>query len=218
VYLSEYQLRQEIIWVTRIVTEQGLVRSSDGNISARLDENRFLVTPSGLYKMAMATEDPVIVNWDGKVLKGKKNYIPTSELRMHLEIYRLRRDINAVLHAHPPHCIALTIDEIPFPTDLLPEVLLELGDVPTAPYARPGSKELALSIRDYILDNNAILLSHHGSINVGRTLEEALITLERLEHTARIYYLSKAMGELRTLSKEEVDDLRDRGKKARKGD
>ena len=103
---SEYRLRQEIVRVTRIVANQGLVRSSDGNISIRLEADRFLVTPSGLYKMAMEPDDPIIVDSSGTVLVGKPGLRPTSEINMHLEAYRQRPDIQAVLHAHPPFATA----------------------------------------------------------------------------------------------------------------
>lgn len=207
-YRNEYQLRQEIIWVTRIVTEQGLVRSSDGNISVRIDDNRFLMTPRGLYKMAMETEDPIVVDWEGNVLKGKGGYLPTTEMRMHLEIYRQRPDVNAVLHAHPPHCVALTIASLGFPTEMMPEIMSTIGDVPTVRYAPPGSEELVLQMRASIKEHDALLLSHHGSITVGKTVEEALIILERLEHMARIYSIALRLGEPRPLPEEEIVRLR----------
>ena len=111
--LSEYQLRQEIIRVTRIVANQGLIRSSDGNLSVRLGENRFLMTPSGLYKMSMEPDDPIVVNEKGEVLIGKPGLKPTSEINMRLEAFRQRPDVNAVLHAHPPYATALTIAACP---------------------------------------------------------------------------------------------------------
>ena len=209
--LSEYNLRQEIVRVTRIVANQGLIRSSDGNISVRLDDEKFLVTPSGLYKMAMEPDDPIIVNQLGDVLAGKPGLQPTSEIGMHLEAYHQRPDVNAVLHAHPPYATELTIAGIPFPTDLLPEVLIALGDVPTAPYATPGTQALAESIRTLILDHNAVLLGNHGSISVGKTLEDALIGLERLEHAALTYFLARALGEPIPLPDDELSHLRQIG-------
>lgn len=204
---SEYRLRQEIVRVTRLVANQGLIRSSDGNISMRLGDNRFLVTPSGLYKMSMEPDDPVIVDSAGQVVEGKDGLRPTSELNMHLEAYRQRPDINAVLHAHPPFATALTIAEMPFPTDYMPEVIMALGKVPTAPYARPGTVDLAASIREPIREHNNLLLSHHGSLSVAETLEEALIALERLEHAAYTYYVARAFGEPVPLPRDELADL-----------
>lgn len=213
--INEYRLRKEIVRVTRIVANQGLIRSSDGNISVRLDDDRFLVTPSGLYKMAMEPDDPIIVDNRGMVMYGKPGLRPTSEVGMHLEAFRQRPDINAVLHAHPPYASALTIAGIPFPTDLLPEVLIALGDVPTAPYATPGTKALAESIQTLIKEHNTVLLSNHGSISVGITLEETLITLERLEHAAYTYHLARGLGNLHPLPDDELVNLRELGSKLR---
>jgi L-fuculose-phosphate aldolase len=114
--LNEYRFRQEIIRVTRIVANQGLIRSSDGNISVRLDDSRFLVTPSGLYKMTMELDDPIIVDPTGKIIEGKAGLKPTSEVDMHLEAYHQRPEINAVLHAHPPYATALTAMPMPLST------------------------------------------------------------------------------------------------------
>lgn len=205
--MSEYRLRQEIIRVTRIVASQGLVRSSDGNISVRLDEERFLVTPSGLHKMSMGADDALVVDGEGRVLEGKDGLRPTSELNMHLEAYRQRPDIQAVLHAHPPYATALTIAGLPFPTDYMPEVLMALGPVPIAPYARPGTQALAESIREPIRSHNNILLSHHGSLSVGLTLAETLIALERLEAAAYTFHLARGLGQAVPLPTEELNIL-----------
>jgi L-fuculose-phosphate aldolase len=213
--ISEYQLRQEMIRVTRIVANQGLIRSSDGNLSARLDESRFLMTPSGLYKMSMEPDDPIVVNENGEVLNGKPGLKPTSEINMHLEAFRQRPDINAVLHAHPPYATALTIAGLSFPTDYLPEVLIALGDVPVAQYGTPGTPALAESIQEFIKDHNAVILSHHGSITVGKSLEEALIALERLEHAAYTYYLAHNLSTPVPLPDKELDHLRNIGNQIR---
>jgi L-fuculose-phosphate aldolase len=213
--LHEYYVRQEIIRVTRIVANQGLIRSSDGNISVRLEADRFLVTPSGLYKMSMEPDDPIVVDSAGQVIEGKPGLKPTSEVGMHLEVYRQRLDVNAVLHAHPPYATALTITGLPFPTDLLPEVLIALGEVPTASYATPGTPALAESIHALITEHNAVMLSNHGSITVGQTLEEALIALERLEHAAYTYHLACALGELNPIPNDELARLREIGQRIR---
>jgi L-fuculose-phosphate aldolase len=213
--LNEFRLRQEIVRVTRIVANQGLVRSSDGNISIRLDQGRYLVTPSGLYKMSMEPDDPLVVNSKGEVLIGKPGLKPTSELNMHLEAYRQRPDINAVLHAHPPYATALTIAGLPFPTDYLPEVLVALGDVPTAQYGTPGTPQLGETIRELIKCHNSVILSHHGSITVGQTLEETLIALERLEHAAYTYFLAHELGTPIPLADDELEQLRKMGERVR---
>jgi L-fuculose-phosphate aldolase len=213
--IREQSLREEVVRVNRIVAEAGLIRSSDGNISVRLDEERFLITPSGIYKLAMQPEDLIVVDREGRALTAVRGLRPTSEILMHLEAYRQRPDIQAVLHAHPPYATAITIAGLPFPVDLMPEVLLGLGDVPTAPYGTPGTLDLAASIREPIRTCDNVLLSHHGSISVGRTLEEALIALERLEHAAYTYYLARTLGAPIPLPAQEVELLREKGRRLR---
>ena len=176
-----------------------MIRSSDGNISTRLDNELFLITPSGMYKKRLKPEHLLIVNWEGDKLKGKRDLQPTSEILMHLEAYRQREDIRAVLHAHPPYSTALTIAGIPFPSDIIPEVLIALREVPTVPYATPGTLDLALSIREPIKTHNAILLKNHGSLTVGKTLEGALLALERMELAAQMYYLASNLGKVNPL-------------------
>jgi L-fuculose-phosphate aldolase len=204
----EQKFRKEIVYTNRVCVESGLIRSSDGNISIRLEDDRFLVTPSGLYKRRLKPKQLLIVNHQGEVIKGQGSLKPSSELLMHLEAYRQREDIRAVLHAHPPYSTALTIAGIPFPTDIVPEVLALLGEVPAAPYATPGTQDLALSISDLIKTHNAILLSHHGSLTVGKTLEEALLALERMELAAQLYTLAHNLGKIIPLPEEEIKRLR----------
>jgi len=209
------QLRREVIRIQRIVADQGLACSSDGNISVRAGENRFLITPSGLHKMSMGEDDLVVVDGKGQVVEGRPGLAPTSEVLMHLEAYRERPDIRAVLHAHPPCAVALTIAGVPFPMDIIPEALIGLGSVPVAPYATPGTPELAASIRGLLAETNTILLSHHGSLTVGKTLEEALIALERMEHTAHTFFLAKAAGGIQPLPADEIARLQEIGRKWR---
>jgi L-fuculose-phosphate aldolase len=205
---NESTLRDELVRVTRILAERGLIRSSDGNVSARLDENLLLITPSGMYKIAMSPEDLIVVDLEGKVRQTRSGLHPTTEMLMHLEVYRQRPDVNAVIHAHPPFSTALTIAGKPFPAEYIPEVLVALGDVPTAAYATPGTQSLADSIHELILTHDCILLSHHGSLNVGRTLEDALIAIERMEHAVYILWISQALGTPIPLPLAELENLR----------
>jgi L-fuculose-phosphate aldolase len=211
----EQRFRKEIVFTNQVCVESGLISSSDGNISVRLADDRFLVTPSGLYKRRLKPKHLLIVNKQGKITKGKGRLRPSSELLMHLEAYRQREDINAVLHAHPPYSTALTIAGIPFPTDIIPEVLIALGEVPTVPYATPGTPDLALSIREPIKTHNAILLKNHGSLTVGGTLEDALIALERMEHAAQLYYLAHNLGKIIPLPDAEIQILKAIGEQIR---
>ncbi|MGC9400332.1 MAG: class II aldolase/adducin family protein [Anaerolineae bacterium] len=205
---NELELKQQMVDVAHILAESGLISSSDGNISVKVERDRFLATPSGLYKRTMGVDDIIVVDVDGEFLEGRSGLQPTSEIKMHMEVYRQRADVEAVLHAHPPYAVALTIAEIPFPVHLIPEVLLALGDVPTAEYATPGTQDLAWSIRALVRDHDAMLLSHHGSLTVGKTLTEALIALERLEAAARTYYLAHGLGTPVPLPEVELERLR----------
>jgi L-fuculose-phosphate aldolase len=210
---AEYKLRKELVRITRLMVEQGLIRSSDGNISARLDDGddgkgRYLVTPSNRYKLSIEPEDLVLVRLDGKILKNWNGLVPSSEWKLHREVYRLRPDVRAVLHAHPPYSTALTITGQPFPVDLIPEVMASFGGVPIAPYALPGTEALAESIQPYVGQYDAILLSHHGSVTAGKTLEDALLALEKVEHAARIYFIARSLGSIVPLPPEEVELLR----------
>jgi L-fuculose-phosphate aldolase len=191
------------------------MRSSNGNISVRLDASRFLITPSGGYKLFTQPEDLVIIDWDGEVLDGPPGARPSSEYRIHMEAYRQRPDIHAALHAHPPYAIALTLADIPFPADLVPEAAVTLGQVPTIPYERPGTNTLARSIREAIQASDAILLSHHGSLTVGATLQDALVTLERLEHVVQMFYIARTMGNVHPLPPDEAARLLKLGREHR---
>ncbi len=206
--VKEKQYRKQIVCTNRICVENGLIRSSDGNISIRLDEDRFLITPSGLYKRRMKSNQILVVNRKGELIRGKGTLKPSSELLMHMEAYRQREDISAVLHAHPPYSTALTIAGIPFPENIVPEVLALLGEVATAPYAVPGTQDLAQSIREPIKNHDAILLSNHGSLTVGKTLEQALIALERMEFVAQLYFLAYNLGKVTSLPEEEIKRLK----------
>jgi L-fuculose-phosphate aldolase len=212
---SKASLCREIIRIVRILSDQGLIRSSDGNVSVRWMPNRYIVTPSGLHKMDLTPRDLVVVDGAGLVLAGRPGLSPTSEVLMHLEAYRLRPDVHAVIHAHPPYATALTIAGIDLPIDIIPETLLALGRVPTAPYAHPGTADLALSVRPFLPDCNAMLLSHHGSLNAGRTLTRALIDLERIEHTARTFFIAKELGPIHPIPQEKTSELEEIGRRFR---
>ena len=212
---NELRLRSDLIQVNQILAEQGLIRSSDGNISVRLNRNFILITPSGVYKRSMSPEDLIVIDMDGRVDAAKTGSYPTTEMRMHLEAHRQRPDIQAVIHAHPPFSTALTIAGKPFPVEYIPEVLIGLGDIPTAAYATPGTQEMADSIHELILSHNCILLSHHGSLTVGRTLEEALVGVERMEHAAYTLWITQTFGVPIPLLPTELENLRQIGNKVR---
>lgn len=205
--LSEQEARAQIVEVGRWLYRQGLVVSTDGNLSIRLGE-RIVMTPRGACKGRLAAEDPVLVDGAGRLLQpGQGGQLPSSELAMHLEVYRQRDDVAAVLHAHPPYATALTVAGIPLYHDVLPEIALALGQVPTTRLAAPSSEDGAAAIRNLIAHHDALLLRNHGSLTVGATLEEAYLTLERVEHAARVIFMAHLLGHVGHLPGELVDEL-----------
>lgn len=196
---TEAELRQALVDCGRICYDRHLTTSNDGNISVRLDDERILITPSGLSKGRMAPEDMIMLDMQGKVLAAAPGRKPSSEAPMHLEVYQQRADVRAALHAHPVFATALSVAGLDFPADMLPEIILTLGDVPTTAYATPASHEDAEVVRPLIKDHNALLLRQHGSLTVGCDLDEALIHLERLEQVAEVFWRAQMLGTVRRL-------------------
>lgn len=201
------QLRQAILECGRLCYERKLMTANDGNISVRVDAERVLITPSGLSKGRMDVDDLILLDLEGNILQAKLGRKPSSETPMHLEAYRQRPDIRAVIHAHPIFATTLTVAGLDLPIDVLPEVLLTLGEVPTTAYATPASHEDAEVIRDLIRNHNALLLRQHGSLTVGENLEEALIHLERLEHVAQVYYQALLLGHVERIPPQALERL-----------
>jgi L-fuculose-phosphate aldolase len=191
---SEGELRLAILECGGICYARHLMTSNDGNISVRLDEGRVLITPSGISKGRMQAEDLLVIDLHGEAVSSPAGYRPSTETPMHLEVYKQRADVRAVIHAHPVFATALTVAGFDFPADILPEVLLTLGEVPVSAYATPSSHEDAEVIRPLIRSHDAILLRQHGSLTVGKDLEEALIHLERLEHVAEVFWRAQILG------------------------
>lgn len=193
-YAGERELRLAIVECGRVCYERHLLTSNDGNISVRLDEDLILITPSGISKGRMEPNDLIVLDLQGRIHQVKGDRRPSSETPMHIEVYKQRPDVRAVIHAHPVFATALTVAGLAFPIDVLPEVMLTLGDVPVSAYATPSSYEDAEVVRPLIRNNDAILLRQHGSLTVGKDLEDCLITLERIEHVAEVFWRAQAMG------------------------
>ncbi len=202
------ELRQAIIMCGRLCYERRLMTANDGNISVRVDGERILITASGVSKGRMEAEDLILLDMEGNILQAAAGRKPSSETPMHLEAYRQRPDIRAVIHAHPIFATTLTVAGHDLPLDVLPEVLLTLGEVPTTAYATPASHEDAEVIRDLIRTHNALLLRQHGSLTVGIHLEEALIHLERVEHVAQVYYQALVLGHVERIPPAALQKLR----------
>jgi L-fuculose-phosphate aldolase len=201
---SEFETRREIVEIGRRLWERRYVAANDGNISARLG-GRILVTPTGLSKGFLKPDDIVVVSESGVKLSGRTD--PTSELPMHLAVYRARADVHAVVHAHPPKATGFAVAGVPLAQCVLPEVILTLGDVPLAGYATPSTEEVARSICEFIPRFNAILLSNHGALTLGCDLSQAYFRMETVEHFAEITLAAKALGGPSPLSSDDVRKL-----------
>ncbi len=208
---SERLVRQEIVKICRLMYEKGFISASDGNVSARIGSDKILITPSGLHKGLLEANQLLIVdetgNRAGPVTPESRKLKPTSELSMHLEAYRLRPDIGAVVHAHPPITIALSIAGIPLADCLLPEVIVFLGLIPTTEYATPSSEENVRAIRQFISDHDALVLQRHGSLTVGDSPTQGFMRLETVEQNARIAFMLAQLGVRNPLPAEDVNKL-----------
>jgi L-fuculose-phosphate aldolase len=214
---KEQALREEIVRVGRLMYERGLAVGIDGNISARLDADYVLCTPSGLCKGMMTPEQLIVVDTQGhKVGPGtavNRDLQPTSEVLMHLEAYRQRPDIGGVVHAHPPITVALSIAGVSLADCMLPEVIVNLGLVPTTEYATPASQENVRAIRDLIANHDGMILQRHGTLTVGHTPWEAYMRLESLEQVARITLILQQLGRGDPLPPEHVEKLLEQRRK-----
>ena len=204
---GETDLRLAIVECGRISYERHLMTSNDGNISVRMDDGLILITPSGISKGRLCLDDLLVVDLDGNIISATADRRPSSETPMHLEVYKQRTDVRAVIHAHPIFATTLTVSGLDFPVDVLPEVLLTLGNVPITAYATPSSHEDADAIRPLVKDHNALLLCQHGSLTYGKNLDEALIYLERIEHVSEVYWRAKMLGTVKRVPSEAQTQL-----------
>ena len=194
---KEKQLREDICQIARMMYDKDLISGPAGNISARLDENTFLLTPSMPFKQFMTPDQLITVNLDGEKCgtetEANKNLKPTSEVPMHLEAYKLRPDVNGIVHAHPAYTVALTSAGKPFRSEVQTEAMLFLGSVAVADYATPTTAALGTTVAAKVVDHNCIILPHHGAFVAGKTVWDAFSNLEVLEFAAKVNYLVYSM-------------------------
>ncbi len=192
----------------RQLAAHGLIAGRDGNLSVRLGADRVLVTPSGFIKSLVTAADMVEVDLAGKP-RRKSARKPTSELDLHLRILRHRPDVQAVVHAHPPAATGFAVAGQEIPGNLLPELIFVVGPVPLVPFGMPGTPELGDRVVPYLVGKHhrALLLANHGAVTMGKTLDEAWIRMESLEHSARIITAARAVGEPKPLTAQAVERL-----------
>src|SRR5918996_3231207 len=202
--MDEQTARREIVRVGKLMYERSYVVSSDGNVSVRLDDGRIVATPTQVNKGRMTEEMLAVTDLEGKALNDRR---ASSELAMHLLIYRERPDVKAVCHAHPPHGTAFAVAGLAIDQPILSEVILTLGCIPVAEYGTPSTEELTEAMRPLVKHHNALLMANHGAVAYGVDLWQAFDRLETLEHTARIAILSRILGGSKNLPADAIEKL-----------
>lgn len=202
---GERQYRSQIVSFGKMLHQRGFVAAMDGNLSVRLDDRRILATPTAMSKGALRPSDLVIVDLEGRPLAG--NHHASSEIAMHLMIYRLRPDVNGIVHAHPPTATGFAAAGLPLNQPLVCEVVIGLGSIPLAKYGTPGTPELSASLESLIPQYDAILMSNHGVVTYGDTLSHAYMKMETVEHFAQIALVTHILGRQQPLQEADLEKL-----------
>jgi len=203
--MGERKHRNEIVRLGRMLHGNGLVAGTDGNLSVRLDEERILVTPTSMSKGMMRPSDLVIVDLEGRKLEGRRNV--SSEIAMHLLIYKMRHDIKGVVHAHPPTATGFAASGRALNRPLVCELVIGLGCVPLAKYGTPGTTELTEALEPLIPQYDAILMANHGVVSYGEDLHRAFMKMETVEHFAKIALVAHLLGNEQLLGEQEIEKL-----------
>jgi L-fuculose-phosphate aldolase len=202
---SEAELRQQIADFSQLTYQKGYLASTDGNLSHRMPDGNVICTPTIINKGFVGPGDPVIVDLEGRHVRGERK--ASSEIAMHTLIYKLRPDINAVVHCHPPCATAYAAAGIPLNKALISEVVLALGCIPLAEYGTPGTPELTDRLAPYVANYDALLMANHGVVTYGADMMEAYNRMDTVEHFAKISINTRILGKEQLLSSEDVEKL-----------
>jgi len=205
----EHRLRRDLVEAAHLCHRQGLLVALDGNLSARLSDSLVLCTRAGCHKGLLTDDDLIVVDLAGRRVRGRGD--ATSELAMHLACYRERPDVEAIVHAHPPTCIAFTVAGVSLARCILPEVVLTLGAIPTLDYATTGTKELAELVAGAARTHDAVMLDRHGAVCLGKDVLDAFCKLETMEQVAKVMLAARTLGDVRELPSAEAVHLRELG-------
>ncbi len=197
--------REELCEIGRRIYQRQFVAANEGNLSIRVEEDRVLCTPTLFCKGFMQPDDLCIVDMTGEQISGKRKR--TSEVLLHLEIYRQRGDVKSVVHCHPPHATAFGVAREPVPVGVLPEPDIFLGEVPIAPYETPGNQNFADTILPFVNLTNTIILSNHGTVSYEKDCETAFWLTEILDAYCRILILANQLGGVRHVTREKAREL-----------
>ncbi len=202
---DQTDLRRQLVRFGRWVHRLGYTPGTAGNLSVRLDDRLILATPTGCSKALLGSADMVIIDNDGNLIAGSRNV--TSEIGMHLAVYRMRPDVRAIVHSHPPIATAFAACGTPLDQPICSEIIMTTGLVPLAPYATTGTEEVAASLKPFIPDHDAILLANHGLLTYGASLVDAFMKTETVEHFAQVCLAAHQMRGAIPLGPKEIEKL-----------
>ncbi len=204
---SEYEIKKQICEIGRRIYNKGMVAANDGNISVKISDNEFLCTPTGVSKGFMTPEYICKVDAEGKVIQANPGYKPSSEIKMHMRVYKERPDVKSVVHAHPMYATSFAIAGIPLTQPIMPEAVIALGCVPIAEYGTPSTNEIPDAVSKYLQSFDAVLLENHGALTYADSLLAAYMKMESVEFYAQLLYLSKQLGGPQELNDTQVQKL-----------
>lgn len=199
--------KKDIVNICRRVYAKEFVAATDGNISARTNDGRLLITRSGLCKGDAVEEDILTIDSEGNLLEG--NGRVTTEVKIHLLLYKSRPDVNAVIHGHPIYSTAFASSGISLDRPVFPEVILSIGRIPLCAYGTPSTDELPLSMKPHISYANVFLLENHGAVSTGKSLMEAFYRMDKLEHYAKTITVARTIGREKILTDDKLRKLYD---------
>ncbi len=205
--VSEYEIKKQICEIGQRIYNKGMVAANDGNISVKISENEFLCTPTGVSKGFMTPEFICKVDRNGKVIQANKGFKPSSEIKMHMRVYKERPDVNSVVHAHPMYATSFAIAGIPLTEPIMPEAVIALGCVPIAEYGTPSTEEIPDAVSKYVQHYDAVLLENHGALSYSDSLINAYYKMESLEFYAQLLYQSRLLGGPKQLTDAQVQRL-----------
>ena len=205
--VNEYEIKKQICEIGKRIYDRGMVASNDGNISVKIGENEYLCTPTGVSKGFMPPDYLCKIDGEGNVLSANGNFRPSSEIKMHMRVYKQRPDVKSVVHAHPIYATSFAIAGIPLKQPIMPEAVIALGCVPIADYGTPSTEEIPDAVEKYLQHFDAVLLANHGALSYSDSLLSAYHKMESLEFYAQLLYHARALGGPKELSSAQVKRL-----------
>lgn len=205
--MTELEIKQQICEIGKRIYDKGMCAANDGNISVKLNDNEWLCTPTGVSKGFMTPEYICKIDKDGNVIEANGNFKPSSEIKMHMRVYKERPDVGAVVHAHPLYATAFAIIGEPLTEAIMPEAVICLGTVPLAKYGTPTTFEIPDAVSEHLQESDAVLLENHGALAYSDNLLNAYHKMESLEFYAQLLYLARQLGKPQIIPEDQVQKL-----------